>query len=168
MKAPHFFINKPSEIKNPIVINNFINRGEDRFWNTNYQGTLNTYQKKLKNLSQKILSFGGNQVVLPSIEEDLEYIQMRGVFCIGEHSILKRGLPSQCHRNSCDLYMMEEREDFFIMTGYALSKDGFWRQHSWCVDYKNEKIIETTEPRIAYFGFVMTHSECDDFCFDNY
>ena len=168
MQTPSFLTDDPKKVKGTFLFNNYTNRGQNNFWHTEYNGELNQHQKQLKKLAEKILSFAGHQVIMPSIEDDLDKIQQRGLFCDGKHSIIKKGLPSQCHRNSCDLYEYENRKDFFIMTGYALSDDGYWYQHSWCIDYKNNHIIETTEPRLAYFGFVMTHDECDDFCFDNF
>ena len=55
------------------------------------------------------------------------------------------------------------------MTGYALSDDGMWRQHSWCICDAGEEyiedsiIIETTEKRLAYFGFIMDEEESEEF-----
>ena len=56
---------------------------------------------------------------------------------------------SGCH-NNCDL-LLENDDTIKIFTGYALSLDGLWRYHSWCID-KDDSIIETTESRILYFG----------------
>lgn len=57
-----------------------------------------------------------------------------------------------------------------ICTGYALSEDGMWRQHSWIIWHKarSNQIIETTVPRILYFGFVMTTEMCEEFADNNY
>lgn len=59
--------------------------------------------------------------------------------------------------------------EFAIAPGYALSIDGMWRQHSWMMlrGARSVKIIETTEKRVAYFGFVMTQKESLDFCDQN-
>ena len=57
-----------------------------------------------------------------------------------------------------------------MMTGYALSADGIWRQHSWLVAFDNEDypyIVETTEERISYYGFAMTYEECEIFLYWN-
>ena len=50
-------------------------------------------------------------------------------------------------------------------TGYALSADGMWRQHSWLIHRKprSNRVVETTEPRILYFGFAMTLEHCEKF-----
>ncbi len=54
----------------------------------------------------------------------------------------------------------------WLRTGYALSRDGVWRQHSWCYT-DNGVVVETTEKRVQYFGYVMTEDECDQFLFEN-
>ena len=53
----------------------------------------------------------------------------------------------KCHDNVKQLYdecQIEEPHE-----GYALSKDGLWRNHSWGID-ANGKIVETTEKRLCY------------------
>jgi hypothetical protein len=56
---------------------------------------------------------------------------------------------SECH-NNCDK-LFKKKIIKKIFTGYALSNDGRWRFHSWCIDIDNI-LIETTEYRIAYYG----------------
>jgi hypothetical protein len=48
-----------------------------------------------------------------------------------------------------------------IGTGYALSADGLWRQHSWGV--RRQGILETTAPREKYFGILLQGSSADSF-----
>jgi len=40
-----------------------------------------------------------------------------------------------------------------------LSKDGLFRPHSWVWDIKESRIVETTEPRVVYFGVTEKHSD---------
>lgn len=42
-----------------------------------------------------------------------------------------------------------------LFTGYALTKDGYWREHSWSV-YNGHYLETTLIPRIKYFGFEST------------
>ena len=56
---------------------------------------------------------------------------------------------SGCHDNCEILNLFNDSNKVF--TGYALSSDGLWRFHSWCVD-ENNYIIETTESRLLYYG----------------
>ena len=64
---------------------------------------------------------------------------------------LKKMEQSQCHINSLKLFKKGKINE--MHTGYALSQDGLWRYHSWGL--KNNKVIETTEPRIAYFSIMI-------------
>ena len=121
---------------------------------------------KLYELREKLLSFGGEATCLPGEEEDIDDILNSGQFWFGSESVMLKGEPCNCHRNACALYQDNIYGDMRICTGYALSNDGMWRQHSWLVLHQNEEniIIETTEPRIAYFGFVMSKKQCEKFC----
>lgn len=124
---------------------------------------------RLFDLRQKLLDFAGEAVCFPGYEEDLDNILNYGQFWIGNNIKLMRGEPSQYHANSCNLW--EQNKDITrICTGYALSEDGMWRQHSWIIWHKarSNQIIETTVPRILYFGFVMTTEMCEEFADNNY
>ena len=145
----------------------------ETFW---FQDTLEDMKKlhptmddRLFDLRQKLLDFAGEAVCFPGYEEDLDNILNYGQFWIGNNIKLMRGEPSQCHANSCNLW--EQNKDITrICTGYALSEDGMWRQHSWIIWHKarSNQIIETTVPRILYFGFVMTTEMCEEFADNNY
>jgi hypothetical protein len=126
--------------------------------------------EKLKNL---ILSFGGDEVLIPDIEEDIENLLHRGYDFDGIVG-MEPGKPCDCHRNSCDLWEAN-REDFphrlHINTGYGLSLDkdniGVWRQHSWLYDSQEDSVIETTTQRDIYFGYQMTNGEASVFVENN-
>ena len=66
--------------------------------------------------------------------------------------------PVQCHRNCLDLacYVGSGPSQYRIIYGWALSANGTWYCHSWCIKRSGpENVIETTLPRLAYFGFVV-------------
>jgi len=66
--------------------------------------------------------------------------------------------PVQCHRNCLDLccYVGSGASQYRIVYGWALSDKGTWYCHSWCIRRTGpENIVETTPPRVAYFGFVV-------------
>lgn len=146
---------------------------ENMFW---FQDTLEDMKKmhpsideRLFDLRQKLLDFAGEAVCLPVYEEDLDNILNYGQFWVGNNVKLMRGEPSQCHANSANLW--EQNKDATrICTGYALSPDGMWRQHSWLVWHKarSNQIVETTVKRVAYYGFVMPYDMCQQFADDNY
>lgn len=116
-----------------------------------------------------LLSIGGDNVCFPAMEEDMNYILKYGQLWYGDKAILKRGRPSKCHQNSCDLWV-NNKEVTRICTGYALSSDGLWRQHSWLVWCRPRvnTIVETTVKRIAYYGYVMNTARCEQFDEDNF
>jgi len=107
---------------------------------------------------------------LPSgFDFDLHNIIRRGQLWFGDRFILKRERDCACHANSAR-YWESHREDTVLCTGYALSEDGIWRQHTWLVHIRPRKnrIIETTVPRIAYFGFALTNEEAEIFAWNNF
>ena len=66
--------------------------------------------------------------------------------------------PVQCHRNCLDLacYTGSGSSQYRVVHGWALSTNGTWYCHSWCIKRTGpENIVETTLPRLRYFGFVV-------------
>jgi len=61
-----------------------------------------------------------------------------------------------CHDNCDELFGRNLIKK--IYTGYALSYDGKWRFHSWCIDH-DDNLIETTSERIMYFGVELNCSK---------
>ena len=116
-------------------------------------------------LKKLLLDIGGWAAIIPHVEHDLEKILERGRRFPGKSKTMK-GRPSQCHSNSAACWD-ENKELCKICTGYALSRDGVWRQHSW-VQTNNGVVVETTEKRVQYFGYVMTEDECEQFLEDNF
>lgn len=84
--------------------------------------------------------------VLPE-EEAVTYANM---FTPAEYKPMAQ---SQCHDNCIALAVVYEYEWY---TGFALSKDGLWRNHSWCINANHPSgiptIVETTDERILYVG----------------
>jgi hypothetical protein len=152
--------------------------GDDMWWsnaNINNQlpllGNGNRIDDRMRELHHLLLSFGGDETCLPGLEEDLQKILNRGQLWLGDKVILKKGRPSQCHSNTAELYEANvNNHNVAIATGYALSSDGIWRQHSWLMWKKPRSVtvVETTVKRVLYFGFVMTPAEAVEFCDNNY
>ena len=144
----------------------------DRWWSTEYTDDTAGYEKMLK-LRDRLLAIDGESACLPDIEEDYDNIMTYGQLWIGQKRIrMMRGTPCQCHRNVCELYWANRNYKDGILriaTGYALSKDSMWRQHSWLVlrKVRSYKIIETTEKRELYFGFCMDDETAKKFCYLN-
>lgn len=121
-----------------------------------------------KELADRLLSFGGEHVCFPCIEEDMDKILSRGQLWMGDKVDLKKGEPCHCHSNSAYLWDAN-RDKTTIATGYALTEDGLWRQHSWVIHLKprQNRVVETTTKRLIYFGFAMTEEECEEFLYNN-
>lgn len=130
------------------------------------------YKKDWNLLVEKLLASGGERVVDFYYEEDLDKILQRGQFFKGVKSKLVKMKTSRCHENSACFWHNYSDEHGYnsvkIVTGYALSDDGLWRQHSWVYLPKKKLIVETTEKRIQYFGFILNDEEANEFYFNNY
>jgi hypothetical protein len=120
-------------------------------------------------LREHVLSLGGLACLTPAQDGHAEALIARGTFRLGTGAYLMLGGVSQCHANSAALWIGAP-ERFQIVTGYALSEDGLWRQHSWALERLargGDRIVETTERRLAYFGVGLSEAESDDFALDN-
>lgn len=127
---------------------------------------------ELESLFSKIESMIPGTIVCAVFEDDdnIKNVIQRGIL-FQKTDIVKKGHVSQCHANSADYYVaFSEEENISIVTGYALSEDSVWRQHSWIVETIDSgfKTIETTEKRLAYFGYILSSEESEVFCSDNY
>lgn len=113
-----------------------------------------------EDLKTILLEFGGEAVVLPKIEPDKEIIINRGQ--VFDEFYPRCRIPmfaGKCHNNVAKLH---RQRGYRIATGYALSADGVWRQHSWALAH-DDVICETTEPRVGYFGVVLNEAEAKSF-----
>lgn len=126
--------------------------------------TLRTGDPKHRPLKNILLGIGGWGVCI-NLEPDLEKIVERGMRFPGRSKSMK-GEPCRCHSNSAFCWDAN-RELCTICTGYALSRDGMWRQHSWVFTHDGV-VVETTEKRVAYWGYLMTPDECEAFLADNW
>ena len=93
--------------------------------------------------------------------DEAQDIADNGVLMPGRGALLMIGERSQCHYNTARLYSYSVKRIDAIVTGYALSKDGLWREHTWGL--LKGKIVETTERRVAYFGKVLNADEAREF-----
>lgn len=141
-----------------------------QWWATNYLGDTSKLVEeipdylKIMQMRDRLLKIGGEEVCIPFYEEDIELILQYGQLWTQTPKMM-RGELGQCHYNSKCLWK-ENKKNTLIATGYALSKDGMWRQHSWIIHIKprSNQIVETTIPRVAYYGFVMNYDMCQEFC----
>lgn len=120
--------------------------------------------KKMFLLRDRLLSFGGEEVCLPLVDPDYDAVMERGQFFYGKNIRMRKGRACQCHRNAAYLWK-DSNKSMQICTGYALSSDGMWRQHTWLMQplERRWQIIETTVRRLAYFGAILTNQESERF-----
>lgn len=114
-------------------------------------------------LFDTLLAAGG--VAVAAVEEpDLDRLLERGYLQSGRGAGRLRGRPISCHENAARCWM-KNPDSTVLVTGWALSKDGLWRQHSWVK--ADGRIYETTLSRVAYFGFDLTPDEAQRFYENN-
>ena len=127
------------------------------------------FDERMFDLREKLLSFAGSDVCMPVVDGDLNEILSRGQIWYGDRLQMRTGQPSQCHRNSSYLWS-KNKERYVLCTGYALTPDGMWRSHTWLIEprVRKSRVIETTVPRILYFGFAMTEKQAEEFAEMNF
>ncbi len=120
----------------------------------------------LAELERRLLAEGGLRACLFQRELHVDQLLERGRIFPGGGAQFRRGKPSTCHRNAARLFCSTEGA-VRIASGYALSEDDVWRQHSWGVKAETGIVIETTERRTRYFGFIMDDVESMEFILGN-
>jgi hypothetical protein len=118
-------------------------------------------QPELKRLRSILLRMGGIFLVAPPRSDgDIPMLLESGFLTSGPITvkIMKR---SSCHQNIAALWKCHKAGIVAIGTGYALSEDGLWRQHSWGI--RRDGLLETTQPRVKYFGLVLQGAKADHF-----
>jgi hypothetical protein len=133
-------------------------------------------------LRSKLLEHGGEELVPPCAwDNNLQQNTVRretDVAALIDHGYLmnsvdvickSRGMePNSCHRNISRLWLQKKKRDPLagIATGYCLTEDGLWLQHSWGVRKgKDARIVETLGKRDMYFGILLTGIDADVFAF---
>ena len=148
----------------------------NKFWATNFTGDLKNEVpastlpaqreaavrelRELLGLRDILLPFGGEEVCLSRVEIDLGLLQQHGEIWLPKGATIKRGEVSQCHRNALSLWEADPA-GLRVATGYYLTDDGMWRQHSWCIrpTAKGGRVVETTHKALLYFGVILTDQE---------
>jgi hypothetical protein len=122
-------------------------------------------QPELKRLKTLLLRLGGEYLVAPpKPDADISALLEHGLVISGPLK-LKAMKASSCHQNIAALWQSGRSALVAVSTGYALSDDGLWRQHSWGI--LREGILETTVPRLKYFGLVLQGERADLFASQN-
>jgi hypothetical protein len=118
-------------------------------------------QPDLKRLKAILLRLGGDLLVAPpKLDHDVPAFLVRGFLMSGPVS-LKYMKANGCHQNIASIWKARRFGIVGIATGYALSEDGLWRQHTWGV--LRNGVLETTEERLKYFGILHQAADADHF-----
>ena len=118
-------------------------------------------QPEIEVLRTRLLVIGGVELVAPpNRDPDVPALVEQGELITGSVKLESMD-SSRCHENLSELWTDRKTGLTAIGTGYALSKDGLWRQHSWGM--KDHEIIETTKERTTYFGILLEGSTADAF-----
>ena len=110
-------------------------------------------------LCRHLLALGGQRVVVPPGSIFLKELLERGYAMNGTVKY-RRGQQSDCHGNAIRYILRFPTHR--MATGFALSDDGLWRRHSWVLSDRGH-LIETTIPRLLYFGIVLSPEETTNF-----
>ena len=122
-------------------------------------------QPDLELLRGLLLGLGGIHLVAPqSPDADLPAVIDAG-FVMAGPVVRRTMMKSESHRNVAEIWAEKRHELVGIGTGYSLSDDGLWRQHSWGL--RREGILETTVSRVKYFGVLLQHGDADSFVMAN-
>lgn len=119
------------------------------------------HQPTVSVLAKLLLDLGGIQLVAPPTVDSAVPRLLEAGFVMAGPVHCKPMKVSNCHANVARLWTRQKQEVVAIGTGYALSGDGLWRQHSWVV--LREGILDTTVPRTKYFGLLLQGWEADSF-----
>ena len=171
---------KPSESSNvgrPLLRPRPLVGREDLEWtpiNAKWQAKLDNkmvgYPAEAQALRECLIELAGDDALVQEYEDDRETLIMDGSFIHGKNADLRSGEYHSCILNVCQLYRESPGTDnIHIMVGYALCSDGLWRSHAWAIvlDMDAYQVIETTSPRVAYFGYILTVGESNKFVEDN-
>lgn len=127
-------------------------------------------------LRNRLLDLGGDEIVpmvfprstavqIDRQRSDIAKVLQNGRTWPGEQAKMKMMEGSACHRNAAKLCASGRGS---IATGWALSDDGLWREHTWIVRKPGtgaESLIETTFPRVLYHGYLLDELETAFFIF---
>ncbi len=118
-----------------------------------YEGVPDDYRQRWSRWCRQLLQYGGDLVVPHLQPEPILDQLLAGAMVQPSAGRFVPGDDNACHANAAVLWI--DGTVAAIGTGYALSGDGLWRQHSWGVDADGAP-VETTAARISYAGIGLT------------
>lgn len=122
-------------------------------------------QPDLEVLRGLLLGLGGIHLVAPPSPDAALPLLIDAGFVMAGPVVRTTMKKSECHRNVAEIWAEKQHALVGIGTGYSLSDDGLWRQHSWGL--RREGILETTISRVKYFGVLLQRGDADLFAMAN-
>lgn len=120
-------------------------------------------------MAERLLQMGGVDAVQPDGDTQIAKVLERGLLHEGK-VVRLLGEPNQCHANASQVWIKSDG-DALLCTGYALTENQSWLQHSWCVatvEDHGQVILETTDPDWKkYFNVVLDEEESFVFAIAN-
>jgi hypothetical protein len=107
----------------------------------------------------------GSKADLTDTPHEFDRILNRGELFIAVEKKLDLG-DHKCHVNTAELWNAVPKDQYRLCTGYYLdmNSDQCWRSHSWLLDRRTRKVIETTDNNAThYFGYIMSDAEANEF-----
>lgn len=108
---------------------------------------------QLDSLRTRLLKLGGMEIVFFFEIPHLSRLLADGVVWPSDGRSFVKGQRSDCHENS--FKYATTHKNCIAVTGFALSDDGLWREHSWVWNKNKNRILETTVKREIYFGLAL-------------
>ena len=88
-------------------------------------------------LCARLAQFGGCGLCDENGGPYLREVIHRGQLFTGKR-VKAEGEPNKCHTNSSKLFLKSEGR-LRLCTGFALTEEGWWVQHSWCVTHPDAR-----------------------------
>jgi hypothetical protein len=111
-------------------------------------------------LAERLLALGGRDIFIQP-EPHLDRLLQAGRTFDPKGRRKVQGEPHKCHRNAALDYARHHALQLGgtcdLVTGYALSADGLWVQHSWLWD--GRRVLETNSTPVLYYGVVLPPAE---------
>jgi hypothetical protein len=130
-----------------------------------YTDVTDDFHERWLTWCRQVLTYGGHLVVHHlRPESDVDDLLTRAA--VHGPKVRLVGGGRNCHANVAKLWIDGDIEA--IGTGYALSDDGLWRQHSWGLD-EDATVVETKFPCERYVGITLPPGESTvGFALNNY
>jgi hypothetical protein len=123
--------------------------------------TESNQEEKLQreSLNNQILDIAGEYVNIPfsNINTKLnKYFSEHAIYITDKNINTNLIFPFSKSAANSSFLVKNIDEEFHLYYGYFMNNEGVWSEHCWCVDPKDNTIIESTMLGSCYFGINLT------------